>query len=91
MQLKWIEEPPAELEARAGKPLHIPCRASGKPEPRMEWFKLGGDNHESDQMLGAEFQFGALAQEDSGVYECRARNGVEKDLRARVKLDVLGK
>lgn len=75
------------MEAHLGKPLHVPCSASGLPEPKIEWTKV----EENGPLLGGELRFGAISQQDTGVYECRAKNGVEQDLVARTKLTVLGK
>lgn len=42
--------------------------------------------------LGSELRFSpTISPDDAGLYECRASNGVEEDLVARVKLEVLGK
>ena len=46
---------------------------------------------ETGQIFGSELRFNAVAQEDAGTYECSAKNGADKDLRTRLKLNVLGK
>lgn len=89
MQLKWILEPPPELEVRVGNSLRVPCEASGQPTPRIEWTKL--DSNDSSTTLGSKLDLISVSQEDSGLYECKAKNGVEKDLKSRMKLSVLGK
>ena len=90
VQLKWIAEPKGSLEVPVGKPLLVPCIADGQPAPRVGWSKLDSDADQARQ-LGHELRFGAVSQEDSGLYECRATNGAEEDLVARVNITVLGK
>ena len=41
--------------------------------------------------VGPELHFLSVREQDSGEYECRARNSVEKDLVSRIKIRVLGK
>lgn len=89
VQLKWISEPKGDLQVKVGKPLHVPCVADGQPAPKTTWTRL--DDSTPARMLGYELRFNAVSQEDSGLYECRATNGAEEDLVARVNLTVLGK
>lgn len=42
VRLKWIEEPPAELQVRAGKSVQLECDASGQPTPLISWRSLKG-------------------------------------------------
>ena len=86
--MKWIVEP-RDVEVAVGKQLHIPCVADGLPKPSIEWTRIGADN--KPEIFGPELRFGSVGQQDAGMYECRARNGVEKDLISRTKLNVLGK
>ena len=87
MQLKWVVQP-GDVEIGVGKPLHIPCRADGSPEPSIEWTRVGSKGTE---FVGPELRFSSISQHDAGYYECRAKNGVEEDLTSRIKLSVLGK
>lgn len=93
VQLKWVEEPKGELDVPVGKPVRVPCEATGQPSAKIEWTKLVASDISSKQAasLGPELRFGAITQDDSGLYECRASNGLEEDLVARIKLNVLGK
>lgn len=70
-----------------GSQLTIPCVADGSPKPTIEWLKVGDENNS----FGIELNFRSVGIEDAGYYECRAKNGLDKDLLARIKLDVLGK
>ena len=87
VQLKWSQRP-KDVETSAGKPVYVACSADGQPAPKIEWTKVGD---EKSQFFGPELRFASIGQSDAGFYECRARNGVEKDLVAKIKIDVLGK
>lgn len=89
VQLKWLSEPKGDHEIAVGKPFDVPCSATGQPLPTIEWTKLNGDGHVRN--LGSEIRIGAVTQDDSGVYECRAKNGADTDLVTRINLSVLGK
>lgn len=87
VQLKWSVEP-RDVDISAGSSAHIACSADGLPEPRVEWTKVGD---QGNQFIGSELRFGSVRPDDAGYYECRAKNGVEKDLVTRIKVNVLGK
>lgn len=89
MELKWLKEP-EDARVPVGKSVYIPCIADGIPRPTIEWTRLG-DGEQSIWYPQAELRLGSVSQNDSGSYECRARNGVDKDLIRRVELEVLGK
>lgn len=72
------------------KAVHIPCLAEGVPKPNIEWRKISNSGTE-DEILGSSLRFSSIEQKDAGYYECKASNGVEEDLRSRIRLDVLGK
>lgn len=89
VQLKWIEEP-KDVVVAVGNQLNIPCSADGSPKPKIEWSKVGGGK--DSLILGTDsLSFRSVNLSDEGYYECRAKNGLEKDLLAVIKLDVLGK
>lgn len=71
-----------------GKDLFVACKARGNPRPRIDWFKIIGNERES---LGSQLRIHSVAQSHAGHYECRARNEVDKDLSKLIKLEVLGK
>lgn len=89
VQLKWISEP-TNIQAPAKKAFHIACLAEGVPEPTIEWRKIASSGEE-DTILGSSLGFTSIERGDAGYYECKASNGVEEDLRSRIKVDVLGK
>lgn len=88
VQLKWIAEP-GDVEVPVGKSLMIPCAAGGGGSPTVSWSRL--DEGRSSSFYGPELRFNPVKQDDAGYYECRASNGVDKDLVSRIKLNVLGK
>lgn len=89
VQLKWIEEP-KDVVVGVGNQLSIPCSADGSPKPKIEWSKVGGEK--GSLIFGTDtLSFRSVNLSDEGYYECRAKNGLEKDLLAMIKLDVLGK
>lgn len=86
--MKWIQRP-IDTIASVGKPVAIACQADGSPQPKVLWKRL-----DSPQDLAIEFrelQFREVSLQDKGLYECRATNGADEDLIARVQLDVRGK
>lgn len=92
VQLRWISEPKGSVNVPVGKPVHVQCSASGQPAARVTWTKLAGENQTTNSRgYGSELRFSAISQHDSGLYECRAGNGVEKDLVSRIRVNVLGK
>lgn len=85
--MKWVEEPPNELEVSVGKSLFVPCKADGLPRPTIEWVRIG---NVAGEFAGPELRLTGVRQTDAGVYECRARNGADKDLVKRTELIVRG-
>ena len=69
--------------------------------PRMEWYKISQNEDDSvfaavasgatRSNLGPELRYSSVEPQQGGTYECRASNGAEEDLVARLKLNVLGK
>lgn len=65
VKLKWIREPPAEVQLRAGKSLQLECDASGQPEPLISWTSLKGESPQLDtrRLSGGPTQIGAKRNE----------------------------
>ncbi|XP_049633958.1 roundabout homolog 3 [Suncus etruscus] len=85
--LPRIVEQPPDLVVSRGEPATLPCRAEGRPRPRIEWYKNGArvatarDDPRAHRLLlpsGALFfpriVHGRRARPDEGVYTCVARN-----------------
>lgn len=88
VQMKWISKP-NDTVVSIGRPLYVACDAEGSPTPRITWKK--GPDQGQDGFGFHELRFGSVSLADAGNYECRASNGVDEDLVARIKLDVKGK
>ncbi|KAG9509682.1 Hemicentin-1, partial [Fragariocoptes setiger] len=83
--LKWKIEP-TNTVARAGAALFVECQASGQPEPTIHWTRLGKSNNVT--IPGLTLHFPSLAQDAAGLYECVASNGVDKNLKKVIELEV---
>lgn len=44
VRLKWVKEPPSELQVRAAKSVQLECDASGQPTPIISWTSLKGES-----------------------------------------------
>lgn len=88
VQLKWIVEP-QNVQVPANQRVHIACSADGAPKPTIEWRKMADSG--DVKHLGSQLGFASIRPEDGGLYECRAKNGIEKDLVARIEVKVMGK
>ncbi|XP_044293536.1 roundabout homolog 4 isoform X1 [Varanus komodoensis] len=81
-----IIDHPSDLVVRSDKPATLKCRASGNPEPTIEWYRNGeyvetskGDaTSQPTLLLDGSLFFLRLNQKkgksDEGVYSCVARN-----------------
>ncbi|UYV62106.1 Dscam [Cordylochernes scorpioides] len=81
---KWEEMPPDRVNIKKGTSLHVPCKASGSPTPRILWTK-------SNKELGDHLTIPAVQETDAGIYRCSAENGLEPSLSRAVAVNVLGK
>lgn len=93
VQLKWIVQP-NDTQVSVGNPLFIPCSAEGQPTPKVLWRKIDSSSDDRQPSSISEFpelNFQSVKPTDSGTYECRASNGHDDDLIARVQLIVRGK
>ena len=93
-----MEEPNGTLQVQVGRPLYVPCLAAAAAElrPTIEWVKLANlevpkQREPSLKSVGHELRLNSVKPEDAGTYECRASNGLDEDLVARVNVSVLGK
>ncbi|KAG9508531.1 Contactin-1a, partial [Fragariocoptes setiger] len=86
--LKWKIKPKNRFD-RVGASLSIDCQAAGQPEPTVRWTRLRSRSNIT--IAGPVLHFPSLTQNDAGIYECVASNGVDKNLREVIELDVKGK
>lgn len=88
VQLKWVEKP-NDIVVSLGKQVEIACKAVGSPQPKIYWKRL--DSEQDITIESSILQLRSTSLKDKGLYECRASNGFDEDLVARVQLDVRGK
>lgn len=101
--LPRIVEQPPDLVVSRGEPATLPCRAEGRPRPRIEWYKNGArvatarDDPRAHRLLlpsGALFfpriVHGRRARPDEGVYTCVARNYLGAAASRNASLEVAG-
>ncbi|GFS88051.1 hemicentin-2 [Nephila pilipes] len=94
----WIKRP-MDTEVLAGDPISLPCLASGKPEPTVQWqHSRIEDSAFSPIIPGDTFKIlpnGSLALSSAqkvheGLYKCNVTNGVGVSLESIMSLNVIG-
>ncbi|XP_060067440.1 neural cell adhesion molecule 2-like isoform X2 [Ylistrum balloti] len=75
-----ITQSPSRQETITGTSMRMECRATGIPEPKYEWFKIGqtnalvdGDRFSIDAVVGT-FIINEVIIDDKGIYRCEAYN-----------------
>ncbi|XP_031646760.1 roundabout homolog 2 isoform X1 [Oncorhynchus kisutch] len=97
----WIVENPSDLIVSKGEPATLNCKAEGRPNPTVEWYKDGErvetdrDDPRSHRMLlpsGSLFFLrivhGRRSKPDEGVYTCVARNYLGEAVSQNASLEV---
>uniref|UniRef100_A0A6Q2ZBU8 Roundabout, axon guidance receptor, homolog 3 (Drosophila) n=1 Tax=Esox lucius TaxID=8010 RepID=A0A6Q2ZBU8_ESOLU len=96
-----IVEDPSDLIVSKGEPATLNCKAEGRPNPAVEWYKDGErvetdrDDPRSHRMLlpsGSLFFLrivhGRRSKPDEGIYSCVARNYLGEALSRNASLEV---
>ncbi|KAM8989206.1 cell adhesion molecule-related/down-regulated by oncogenes isoform 1-T2 [Ara ararauna] len=67
-----------EETVAAGATVHFWCDVDGSPAPTLTWFHNAAPIHPSPRhlLMGSSLQIHGVTQEDSGLYQCVADNGV---------------
>ena len=69
---------PQDVTTAIGNSVHLPCRATGYPEPQISWSKNGAPLVPSGRIniiSNGDLHVNNIHAEDRGSYRCTAENG----------------
>jgi len=79
-----------QLVVRRGSSVNLKCQAEGFPEPRVDWSKKNGLLESGlKTQQGPVLTMNNISQYQSGLYTCRASNGVGQPASQHINLTVL--
>ncbi|XP_044757427.1 MAM domain-containing glycosylphosphatidylinositol anchor protein 2-like [Coccinella septempunctata] len=85
-----ILPPNGQVTVRRGGPVSFECRASGNPEPIVQWTKKDGLLPSGLQVQsGYLLSLGDVQRQDAGMYQCTASNGIGQPVSGEIRLHVL--
>ncbi|XP_078414728.1 protein sidekick-1 isoform X2 [Cetorhinus maximus] len=75
----FTAEPDRRIQGEVERTVDVPCRAMGIPLPSLEWYKdsvpvIMLNNSRYKEMVSGILQIQGLVPEDSGIFQCFARN-----------------
>ncbi|KAI1289150.1 Hemicentin-1 [Halotydeus destructor] len=85
---RFVKQPQDVITA-IGQDVTVECSATGSPMPVITWLKLNGPIKR--KLQGDVLRFNHISNEDAGMYECVADNGVDKALKKTFRVSVNGK
>ena len=66
--------------------LELFCNATGRPTPQIKWYRVTDPSVQLPN--GTALKVKNINRTDSGVYQCRASNGIGTDVCASVNVTV---
>ncbi|GBM46999.1 Titin [Araneus ventricosus] len=94
----WIKRP-TDTDVLSGDSVSLPCLASGKPEPTVQWqhsrmedstFFNVGSSEEFKILPNGSLVLSSTQKANEGLYKCNVTNGVGGSLESIMSLNVIG-
>lgn len=89
-------ETPQDQRVVSDRVASFTCRATGNPQPQIEWRKNGRRIGGTNRFLIIDVPNGSILriepvklQRDEGIYECVAENPAGDNINAKARLEVL--
>ncbi|XP_022256716.1 titin-like [Limulus polyphemus] len=88
-----VQQPPDVLEADAGDPFRLECKADGKPPPSYCWTRIRENSRLEGVSIEKDLLLDTVLYSDAGQYKCIASNTIgrrlytaqTKDINVKVK------